>query len=352
MPLDKHYRTELSAPSHDRRAAACAELGEQAVEGDEAVIAALTERLGDPHPKVRLAAATTLSLGPVAMMTVGLLDALQNLPESARAGHRAILAHTLSLLPVEPDGAVGTALLDELRHEDSDVRFHALTGLNRLGRSDDAFKGAVAKLLHDPDDEVAAVAATAAADFGLTAEVETILARWETSNGFAERQFALAAGYLGATQVASTLAQAFTRGLDAIEAADALVSLGGEEAKAAFSKVARSWLAHPVLKARAAVALCELEHPDADVILERCLGHRRNLVRHATIEWMGLSGRTEFIRRLTSMLAEPSHRDAAHAAVALGFFDDPEARQALESAAKNHVVEEVREEAVAALESR
>ena len=350
MPLNKHYRTELSAPSNERRAAACAELGDLVLQGDDEVIAALKERLGDPHPKVRLAAANTLSLGPLDTMTVSLLDALQELPDSARPGHRAILLHTLGLLPVEADGRVADALLAELHHDDSDVRFHALTGLNRLGRDDESYRSEVVRLLGDTDDEVAAVAATSVGEFGLVAELDTIVERWKKSTGFAERQFALAAAYLGADQVAGTLASAFARGVDAIEAADGLVNLGGEEAKAVFLKVARSWLAHPVLKARATVALCELGHPDSDALLDRCLTHRKDLVRHATIDWMGQSHLPELLPRLITMATEPGHRDATHAVVALGVFGTTEAQRALQTAADSHPDEEVRREALTAIE--
>ena len=344
MPLSTHQLSEIKVASFERRSALCAELSELVVEGDEQAIDALIARLGDSHPKVRLAAANALSVGPPDSVADLLLGTLKELPRPSRGGHRAVVVYALSLLPIEPVDGVRKALFAELDDRDSDVRFHAITALNRLSCAGDDFEAVVVRLLKDDDDEVAAVAATAAADLGLTGEVSVVLDRYKRATGFAKRNFALAAAFMGASQVSPALARSFSRGVDAMDAADALVSLGGSDAEAVFLKTVKSWLAHPVLKARAVVGLCELSHPQAETLLETCLKHRRPLVRRATIECMGHSGRSDFVARLVTILGDLHNPDATEAVAALSLIDSPEAKKALEEAAESQR-QDVREEA-------
>jgi len=336
--------SELKAASFERRSALCGELSDLVLGGDKEAIDALVARLGDSHPKVRLAAAAALSVGPADSVADLLLRTLDNFPQPSRAGHRAVVVYALSLLPIKPIDGVRKALFSELDHGDSDVRFHAITALNRLGCSGEDFEAAVVELLKDDDDEVAAVAATAAADLGLTGEVSVVLDRYAQATGFAKRNFALAAAFMGANQVSPLLARSFSRGIDAMDAADGLVFLGGKDAETVFLKTVKSWLAHPVLKARAVVGLCQLSHPQAETLLEACLKHRRPLVRRATIECMGHSGRTEFVGRLVAILEAPNNPDATDAVAALSLMDSTEAQKALESAALSQR-QDVREEA-------
>ena len=317
---------------------------------DAAAVEALVDALGDDHPKVRATAADVLADGPSLDVGSALVRALHTLPDTARPGHRAAIAYAMGLL--HPDHAPVDALVGELDHADSDVRFHALTALNRLGCSAAAFREAIEGLLADADPEVAAVAATSAADFGMHGLTETILDRWRSSTGFSQRHFALAAARLGSDEVADTLARAFSSGVDALDAADELVRLGGKPARHAFTKVVRSWMAHPVLKARAAVGLFELDS-SARGPLDACLSHRKALVRHAAIDFMGDSPHTDFAAMLAELTERPRLDDAVLAVAALGNLAERSvtAREALENIAGRHPKGDLRDEADAALQA-
>jgi HEAT repeat protein len=328
--------------------------------GDEAVVDLIVAFLGDDHPEVRRSAADVLANGPVEPISQRLLEALQAFEGRERPGVAASHVLALSALDVPCHGPVCEALLDYLEGDNADARFQAIVGLNRIGCVADRFREAAVDLLGDPDDEVAAVAATALTDFfgeatatrgaspaatGATEVAEQILQRWRGARGFAKRQLALAAAHLGRAEVISTLERAVRSGLDGLPAVDALVALGAEPAGQSLEKLANSWRVHPILKARAAVGLAELKIPAGQGLVRKNLRHRRADVRGATVEWIGSQALTVFTEDLADILADRESGDSVLAAQALAVLGGPRAQSALAMAADSDPREEVQREA-------
>jgi HEAT repeat protein len=349
--LPVHLVSELASPNHRRRASACNELAERLLEGQRSAIDVLVAGLGDSHPAVRVACAESLSVGPADEVEGALLEALRGLGRASRPGHRASLVHALGLLERPAEGALESALLAETAHPDHDVRFQAVASLNGLGCSSEGFSEAVGRLVRDIDVEVAAVAAIAAAELERRDLLPMVVERWGEARGFAKRHLAMAGAHLGSDAVTPTLLAALRDGLNALDAVDALVALGTPTAAEVLRRAAGSWRVHPLVRARAGVALVQVEHPAGRGLVEKQLAHRRDDVRWATLEWLGRVGRGEWRSVLEQRLRSASSRDSAVAARALALLGDREALPVLREAADGDPRTEVREEAgVAAAE--
>lgn len=348
--LPDEIALELKSKNYQRRSRACLDLEPDAQRGSQAVLRVLLQYLRDDHPQVRLSAADALAHAPTDRTAPMLIEYLACLPENLRPGHRASVVHAIGVLSVPCHGPICEALLDELSHPDQDVRFQAMVGLNRIGCTSERFQKAIGTLLDDPDAEVAAVAASAATDFDMTDQVDRIVDRWKTATGFAQRHLALAAAHLGDDRTIETLERAVRTGLDGLEAIEALVSIKSQAAGPILVRLARSWRVHPLLRARAGVALAEIVHPQSNPIIEQHISHRKSEIRWGTIDWIGQLDRQEYVPALIGILERTGHRDAAEAAHALGLMTpNAQIRQVLKREATQAASEEVRQAAAQAL---
>ncbi|MBN1947094.1 MAG: HEAT repeat domain-containing protein [Bradymonadales bacterium] len=348
--LPKEVRSDLTSKNYLRRIAACGELEEPLQAGLEQALEILLAKLGDDHPQVRQAAAQILATGESERVVPPLLEALASLIHEVRPGHRASLVYALSLMEVDCHSPVCEALLALLDHGDQDVRFQALVGLNRIGCTSDRFRQAVVRLLEDPDDEVAAVAASSAAELALVEHRPAIVARWQRAQGFARRHLALAGAHLGAEEVIESLEMAVRSAIDGHEAIEALVALHTPAAQRLLFRLAGSWRVHPLLRARAGVALVEIEHPEAAKLIQRHLAHRKATIRWGTIDWLCRLQRREHLASLLAILQDPSHRDSVEVASSLALLlPSQEVSEALEQAAQRDPRTEVRAAAAEAL---
>lgn len=345
-PIPKELILELGRPNHARRTQACIELMALLKAGTEGCVELLLDRLGDNHPHVRSAAAESLTVGPPDEILEHLLQRLKQTDQAP--GHRASLLYALGQLDLPDDERRETALLNELSCADADVRFQGVVTLNHIRCSSTAFKQALLGLIKDPDDEVSAVAATSAADFELSETLDVIVDRWRRTKGFAARQLALAAAYLGSDEVVPTLQSMVRSGIDGLEAVDALVHLTSAKSQAALLTSSRSWRVHPLIRARASVGLAQLGHPSARERVETQLFARRPEIRAATIDWLGFYHLEDWTGRLVAILKDQSSSDSANAASALGVIANKEALEALEQAS-NDSRPDVKSEALSAI---
>ena len=322
-PISKELLTELGRPNHVRRTQACVELKALLKAGTEGCVELLLERLGDNHPHVRSAAAETLAVGEPEEILEHLLQRLER--NDHAPGHRASLLYALGQLDLPGDERREAALLNELSCSDEDVRFQSIVTLNHIGCTSTAFKQALSKLIKDPDDEVCAVAATSAADFELEETVDVVVERWRRTKGFASRHLALAAAYLGSDEVVPTLQSMVRSGVDGLEAVDALVHLASTKSQAALLTSSRSWRVHPLIRARASVALAQLGHRSATERVEAQLSSRRPEIRAATIDWLGFYRLEDWTERLVALVNDQSSPDSSNAASALGAIASKEA---------------------------
>ncbi len=332
-------------------------LEERVADADPEALAQAVRCLSDEHPRLRAASAEVLCAAPIEAVRPVLFAALDADTGDARPGQRAATVRALGIVEEragsEPGGSEATRdrLLDESRNPDADVRFHAFTALNRLGVRSDAFAARVREAIDgpdaDPDAEVAAVAASAAAELGLRELLEAVLARWRRTpaRGFAGRRLAIAAAHLGADEVVPALVRVVEGGEDALEALDALRDREGASVDAALTRFAKGWRVHPVLRARAAVALAERRASGAEALVRSCLAHRKRDLRCATLDFLASTGREDLVEIVVAVLRDPRHRDSAPAAYALGNCPLEAARRALRDAASDprpDVAEEAR----------
>lgn len=316
-------------------------LEERVADADPDAIAQAARCLGDEHPRLRAAAAEVLCAAPIEAVRPVLLAALEAHPGGSRPGHRAAIVRALGIVEERAPGDTGDAdaararLLTETRDGDADVRFHAFAALNRLGTRGEAYAARVREAVDgpdaDPDAEVAAVAASAAAELGLHELLEAVLARWRRTpaKGFAGRQLAIAAAHLGADEVVPALVRVVEGGEDALEALEGLRDREGAQVDPALTRFAKGWRVHPVLRARAAVALAERRAAGADALVRSCLAHRKRDLRCATLDFLASTGREDLVELVVAVLRDPRHRDSAPAAYALGNSSLDLARRAL-----------------------
>jgi HEAT repeat protein len=346
-----NVQKELASKNFARRLNACYKLEDDVRAGVTESLDLLFERLGDDHPQVRRAAGETLAVGTLAVVSAGLLQRFARPVASAGKGERASIVYAIGCLGTSCEGDLLETLLACLTDPDSDVRFQAVASLNGMECRDERFRGAIGVLLGDSDDEVAAVAAGAAADLDLDDSLTKILERWRSADGFAKRHLAMAAAHFGSAEVIPTLQQSARKGIDSIDSIDALVALRSDEAGGGLHALATSWRVHPLIRARAAVGLVEVGHPEAEALLKRYLVHRRSDLRGGTVEWLGRARVVRHIPTLLEILGDPRHPESAQAAFALGLMGDKSVVETLRSAAAGDPRPEVREEATTALET-
>jgi HEAT repeat protein len=310
MPITQDITRELEKPDFRRRVAACRSLEDNLLNGEHDACTLLIEKLGDPHPAVRVTAAETLSTCPGDPIAAALLADLERLSENARKGHRASVIFALGLINRQEDERIINALLNETLSLDADCRFRAVTALNSMNVDNAVYRAALPTLLNDTDDEVAAVAAGAAADFRLDGLADQVVERWSNATGFAKRHLAFAAVYLRrGEEVQETLSKSLKMGEDVIACIDALVLVASDEAIITLKNAARGWGVHPVVRSRATVALCQLNITGSEHLLNLCLSHRKEILRHSTLEWMLQTEDAQFLPQLSEIINDPDHRD-------------------------------------------
>lgn len=145
-------------------------------------VAVLEEKLGDPEPDVRCAAACALGeLGPLAARSLRLLTALADDQDSgvrisATYGICSIAESNMGLPPSDVR-VVTECLLKRFNDDNSVVRAHAIRGCVALALSDEGVLRAIAAMTRDPDPGIRRRALEALASAGVRAKAYVHLIR-------------------------------------------------------------------------------------------------------------------------------------------------------------------------------
>lgn len=313
---------DVRAKGREFRLSAAVVLGEPD-EGREAEAAeALRVLARDAAPEVRAAALDSMGrLGRLELLE----DVLGGLGDRSPAVREMAMASAAAL-----GGERGRAAVCEgLESDHPEVRFQALCALAHEPLPE--LESVVARLLHDPDEEVASEAATTLAAIGARAFVGSLAERVDHAPRRVRDAAAMALAHLGDLRAVPHL-RAMVRDRRApLDAVLALGELGAREAADDLAEAARGLFAPLFLRAAAGASLVQLGDARGVPLLRATLRALRSDARSFAVEQVGRLRVVELAPELARLAERPRGVDYAVLTDALRSLeaDHPAARTAL-----------------------
>ncbi len=252
-------------------------------------------------------------------------DVLRGLADRSPAVREMAMASAASMGGERAHAAVREGLASE----HPEVRFQALCGLGRAPVTD--LEPAVARLLHDSDEEVACEAATTLAAMDARAFAGALSERIENGPPRVRDAAAMALAHLGDARAVPRLRAMLRERRAPFDAALALGDLGAREAADDIASAASGLFTPLFLRAAAGASLVRLGDARGVPLLRSALRALRSDARSFAVEQIGRLGVAELVPDLVRLADRPRGIDTAVLVDALRALapDHPAANAAL-----------------------